>query len=285
VTILDPEDMQRLGMGALLAVARGSDEPARLIILDYNPGQQQTAPVVLVGKGVTFDTGGYSMKTFEGMAEMKSDMAGAAAVLATLRAVAELGLPLRVIGMAPSSENRINGRAYLPSDVLKAMNGKTIEVISTDAEGRLLLADALTYADRYHPQAVIDLATLTGAAVIALGANQAAGLFANNQSLAEALIQAAGVSGERIWQLPLFEEYLESIRTEVADVKNTGGRNGGVGTSAIFLREFIGSYPWAHLDIAPMAYSDRAQGYMPKGATGFGVRLLLTYLQRLAQSQ
>jgi leucyl aminopeptidase len=212
------------------------------------------------------------------MEEMKSDMAGAAVVVGAMQGVAQLDLPLHIVGMAPACENLPSGHAYKPGDVLKAMNGKTIEVISTDAEGRLILADALCYAARYNPTAVIDLATLTGACVIALGDMVAAGIFSNEDELSLKLREAGASAGEKLWPLPLYEEYKDKIRSEVADMKNTGGRYGGVGTSAILLKEFT-SYPWAHLDIAPMALSDSSGPYMPKGATGFGVRTLIEFLR------
>jgi leucyl aminopeptidase len=274
--VMSLEQMAELGMGALLGVTRGSDEPPQFIILEHKPDAGR--PVILIGKGITFDSGGISIKPSERMEEMKSDMAGAAVVVGAMQAVAQLDLPLHIVGMAPACENLPSGHAYKPGDVLKAMNGKTIEVISTDAEGRLILADALCYAARYNPTAVIDLATLTGACVIALGDMVAAGIFSNDDTLSLKLREAGASAGEKLWPLPLYEEYKDKIRSEVADMKNTGGRYGGVGTSAILLKEFT-SYPWAHLDIAPMALSDSSGPYMPKGATGFGVRTLIEFLR------
>ncbi len=286
VTVLEREEMRELGMGALLAVAQGSDEPPKFIILDYQPEPRQegaTPPtVVLVGKGITFDSGGLSIKPAEGMEEMKSDMAGGAAVLGALQAIADLNLPVHVVGLIPATENVINGHAYKPADIVRAMNGKTIEIISTDAEGRLILADALVYAKRYAPQAVVDLATLTGACITALGKGQAAGLFGTNEKLIEQLKAASASTGERIWQLPLYDEYSEVMKSDVADLKNSGGRYSGVGASAAFLKAFAEGYPWAHLDIAPMAYLDKDKPYTPKGATGFGVRLLVQFIRNLA---
>jgi leucyl aminopeptidase len=286
VTVLEREEMRELGMGALLAVAQGSDEPPKFIILDYQPEPRQegTTPptVVLVGKGITFDSGGLSIKPAEGMEEMKSDMAGGAAVMGAVQAIADLNLPVRVVGLVPATENVINGHAYKPADIVRAMNGKTIEIISTDAEGRLILADALVYAKRYAPQAVVDLATLTGACITALGKGQAAGLFSIDEKLAEQLKRASASTGERIWQLPLYDEYSEVMKSDVADLKNSGGRYSGVGASAAFLKAFAEGYPWAHLDIAPMAYLDKDKPYTPKGATGFGVRLLVQFVRDLA---
>jgi leucyl aminopeptidase len=267
---LNLEQMAELGMGAFMGVTRGSDEPPQFIILEHKPGAGQ--PVIFVGKGITFDSGGISIKPSEHMEEMKGDMAGAAAVIGAMQAVAQLDLPQHVVALAPACENLPSGHAYKPGDVLKAMNGKTIEIISTDAEGRLILADALCYADRYHPAAVIDLATLTGACVVALGDRVAAGLFSTDESLSAKLREAGAKVGEKLWPLPLYEEYKDKIKSEVADMKNSGGRQSGVGSSAIFLKEFT-SYPWAHLDIAPMSLGDKGI------ATGFGVRTLVEFLR------
>jgi leucyl aminopeptidase len=276
VQILEEAELRKLDMGALLGVTQGSDAPCKFVILDYKPaGTEEQAPLIFVGKGVTFDTGGISIKPSEKMDEMKSDMGGAAAVIGALQAIATLGLSRRVIGITPLVENMPDGKAYRPGDVLRASNGKTIEVISTDAEGRLILADALVYAGRYKPAAVVDLATLTGACVVALGEDVAAGMFGTDDALKQRLMGASGTSGERLWPMPLWEDYKDRIKSDTADMKNSGGRYGGVGTSAWFLREFAEGYPWAHLDIAPMALSERDRPYMPKGATGFGVRLLV----------
>jgi leucyl aminopeptidase len=274
--VLNIEQMAELGMGALMGVTRGSDEPPAFIILEYKPDAGQ--PVIFVGKGITFDSGGISLKPGEGMGAMKGDMAGAAAVIGAMQAVAQLDLPLHVVALAPACENLPSGHAYKPGDVLKAMNGKTIEIISTDAEGRLILADALCYADRYKPSAVVDLATLTGSCVVALGENVAAGIFSNDDDLSAKLREAGAKAGEKLWPLPLYEEYRDKIKSEVADMKNSGGRTGGVGTSAIFLKEFA-SYSWAHLDIAPVESDDKGGPYQPKGATGFGVRTLVEFLR------
>jgi leucyl aminopeptidase len=277
----DSEWMREQKMGALLAVTQGSVNPPQFVELDYRGAD--TAPIIFVGKGITFDSGGISLKPAEGMEAMKNDMGGAAAVIGAVEAVARLKLPLHVMGLIPTCENLPSGTAYRPADVLTARNGKTIEVISTDAEGRLILADALCYAADFKPQAVIDLATLTGACVIALGENVAAGFFCNDDDLARQIKIASNNTNEKLWRLPLYDEYRDKIRTDNADIKNTGGRYGGVGSSAVFLEEFT-SYPWAHWDIAGMATD--TVGYTPltprvrlpyviRGGTGFGVRALV----------
>jgi len=267
-------------MGAYLSVAKGAGEPPKFIVIEHNGERNDLATVVLIGKGITFDSGGISIKPSDGMGEMKSDMAGAAAVLGTMKSVGILNLPFKIIGIAPCTENMPDASAYRPSDIVTASNGKTIEIISTDAEGRLILADALVYAKKYNPMAVIDLATLTGACVIALGKGIAAGLFSNDQNLQEKLVASGEVTHDRVWPMPLWDDYKKAIKSEVADMKNTGGRNGGVGASAIFLKEFI-DYPWVHLDIAGMAFSDKDDAYIPAGGTGYGVRLLVDFLRNL----
>jgi leucyl aminopeptidase len=234
--------------------------------------------VVLVGKGITFDTGGISIKPSEKMDEMKSDMAGAAAVLGAMKVIGSLKLPVHVVSITPCTENMPDAHAYHPADVVTASNGKTIEIISTDAEGRLILADALVYASRYDPKAVVDLATLTGACVTALGKNIAAGLFCTHPDLSDKLVASGNYTHERLWPMPLWDDYLKSIESNVANIKNSGGRFGGVGTSAIFLKEFT-AYPWAHLDIAGMALAEKEEGYIPVGGTGYGVRLLVDFLR------
>ena len=278
LTIGDRDWAAERNMGAFLAVAQGAGKPPKFIVLEHHAGTQKEATLVLVGKGITFNSGGLSLKQSENMGAMKSDMGGAAAVLGAMKAVGMLDLPLHVIGIAPCTENMPDANAYRPADVITASNGKTIEIISTDAEGRMILADALVYAGRYQPKAVVDLATLTGACVIALGKDMAAGLFSNDESLAERLLNSSQATGERLWRLPLWDDYKQSIESDVADIKNTGGRMGGVATSAIFLKEFT-DYPWAHLDIAGMALTDKASGYKPSGGTGFGVRLLVDFLR------
>lgn len=278
VTIGDREWAATHNMGAYLAVAAGAGEPPKFVIMEHNADRTDWPAIVLVGKGITFDTGGISIKPSEGMWTMKGDMAGAAAVVGAMKAVGALNLPLRVVGITPCTENMPDAHAYRPADVITASNGKTIEIISTDAEGRMVLADALVYAKRYEPAAVVDLATLTGSCVVALGKGVAAGLFVNDEGLRDRLLSAAQETNERLWQLPLYEDYRRSIDSDVADMKNSGGRMGGVGTSAVFLQEFT-DYPWAHLDIAGMGLSDKAGDYGPVGATGFGVRLLVRFLQ------
>jgi leucyl aminopeptidase len=282
--VIGVSEMRELGMGALLGVANGSREEPQFIVLEYWPGATSvdTAPIVLVGKGITFDTGGYSIKQANDMPEMKSDMAGAAAVLGAVRAAAMLNLKMPVVGLVPACENMISGYAYRPADILTALNGKTIEITNTDAEGRLILADALSYAKRYSPAAVIDMATLTGAAMIALGRGGAAAVFSDADQLSRRLIAASESSGERVWPMPLFPDYVEWMRSDVADLKNSSGdRLCGVGASAAFLKEFADGYPWAHIDIAPMAYAVKGQIVKPYGVggTGFGVRLMTALIE------
>jgi leucyl aminopeptidase len=276
--VLDEAKMKKLGMGSLLGVAQGTDEPAKFIILEHNAGGDDLDTIVLVGKGITFDSGGISIKNRDGMEAMKGDMAGGAAVLGTMRAVAALDLPLHVVGLVPATENLPSGKAYKPGDVVRAMNGKTIEVVNTDAEGRMILADALAYAARYQPKAVVDMATLTGAIVVTLG-HQAIGLFSNNDDLAARLESAGQTTYERVWRLPLFKEYGEQLKSRVADVKHVGGRPAGSITAAFFLSKFVGDFPWAHLDIAGRAWTDEDKPYTPQWATGVGVRLLMQFLR------
>jgi len=278
LTVGDREWAAAHKMGAYLAVAKGAGEPPKFIVLEHNAGRTDLDKLVLVGKGITFDTGGISIKPTEHMSDMKSDMGGAAAILGTMKTVGALGLPLHVIGIAPCTENMPDANAYRPADVITASNGKTIEIISTDAEGRLILADALVFAQQYSPMAVIDLATLTGACVVALGEGVAAGLFCTDDGLREKLVASGDTVRERVWPLPLWDDYKRFIKSNVADMKNSGGRNSGVGSSAIFLKEFT-SYPWAHIDIAGMALSDKDNAYIPTGGTGFGVRLLVDFLR------
>ncbi len=267
-------------MGAYLAVAKGAGEPPMFIVLEYNRERMDLDTVVLVGKGITFDTGGISIKPSDKMDEMKSDMAGAAAVLGAMKAIALLKLPVRVVGLAPCTENMPDAYAYHPADIITASNGKTIEIISTDAEGRMVLSDALVYAQHYKPKAVIDLATLTGACVVALGEAVSAGLFCSADWLRDKLLASAAATHERLWPMPLWDDYKKKIKSEVADMKNSGGRYGGVGASAIFLKEFT-DYPWAHLDIAGMALIEKRDEspYIPAGGSGYGVRLLVDLLR------
>ncbi len=284
---LDRKQMEALKMGALLAVAQGSDTPPRFIILEHNTDRaEELDTIVLVGKGVTFDTGGYSLKSKEGMRTMKTDMAGAAAVIGAMQVIGALDVPLHVVGLAPASDNMIGSHAYRPQEVFTASNGVTIEINSTDAEGRMLLADALVYAGRFHPVAVVDIATLTGACVVALGKGMAAGLFSTDDHLRETLLSAAQATGERLWPMPLFPEYEKQLESKTADIRNSGERGGGVGSSATFLKHFVDYPAWAHVDMAGMAFDIPDTPYIPaKSATGFGVRLLTEFVRRWSSSQ
>jgi leucyl aminopeptidase len=278
--VLDKKEMGKLGMGALLGVSRGSHEPPALIVLEYFGASKKKAPTVIVGKGVTFDTGGISLKPPAGMDEMKMDMSGAATTLATLQAVSSLKLPINVIGIVAAAENMPGGSAIKPGDILKSMSGKTIEVLNTDAEGRLVLADALCYAQRYKPKEVIDLATLTGAVLMALG-HQAAAVIGNNPAMIQRLKDAGDETGERVWELPLWEEFDKATKSDIADLKNIASPGVGAGTSmgAAFLKPFAGDQPWTHIDIAGTAWGfDKP--YTTKGPSGYGVRLLINYLQQ-----
>ena len=275
LTLLDEKAIVAEGLGGLAGVAQGSDEPARLIQLVYDPPGGAEASVALVGKGITFDSGGLSIKTAEGMETMKTDKSGAAAVLAAMSVIAALGPPVRVLAIIPATENMPGGAALKPGDVLTARNGKTIEVLNTDAEGRLVLADGLSLAVEAEVDAIIDVATLTGACVVALG-RKIAGLMGNHAGWIDQVGQAAARAGEEVWPLPLHEDYRKQIDSDVADIKNIGGgRYAGALTAGLFLREFVGGIPWAHLDIAGPARSDEDEGYLQKGGTGFGVRTLV----------
>ncbi|MGE3615666.1 MAG: leucyl aminopeptidase [Gemmatimonadales bacterium] len=274
-TVFDRARQEAEGMGALLAVAQGSVNESRFIILEHRGGTG--APVVLVGKGVTFDTGGISIKPAQSMEDMKYDMSGAAAVLGAFEMIGIAKPKLNVIGLIPSAENMPSGSAYRPADVVKSHFGKTIEVVNTDAEGRLLLADALSWARRYEPACVIDIATLTGAIGIALGFS-AAGLMGTDAALVAEILAAGERAHERAWQLPLWDDYRDLIKSDIADVKNSGGRPGGSITAGMFLKEFVEGYPWAHLDIAATAYTDREDAASAKGPTGMGVRLFGEFL-------
>ncbi|TMQ68390.1 MAG: leucyl aminopeptidase, partial [Candidatus Eisenbacteria bacterium] len=269
----------RLGMGALLAVGRGSVHPPRFVALERGSGPRT---VVVIGKGITFDTGGISLKPRENMHKMKYDMSGAAAVLGLFSALPTLDLPFRVVGLVAAAENMPGGGALKPGDIVRAMDGTTIEVTNTDAEGRLVLADALAYSRRYEPEAVVDLATLTGAISIALG-NLSAGLFTDDDALASELLEASSRSGERLWRMPVWDEYAHEMRGEVADLVNSSGaREGGAILGAVFLKQFARGLRWAHLDIASTAWSPVDRPHEPRGPTGFGVRLLLEWLSRRA---
>lgn len=271
--VLSEADMKKLKMGSLLSVSRGSREPAKLIIMDYKGGKKGDAPVVLVGKGLTFDAGGISIKPAGGMDEMKFDMCGGASVFGAMHAIAEMELPLNVIGVVPSSENLPDGAANKPGDIVTSMAGKTIEILNTDAEGRLILCDALTYVERFKPAAVVDIATLTGACVVALG-NHASGLFSNSNKLANELLSAGESAGDRAWQLPMWEDYTKQLKSNFADLANIGGRNAGAVTAACFLNEFTEAYDWAHLDVAGTAWHSGGN----KGSTGRPVPLLVEFL-------
>lgn len=275
-TVLGEKDMRQLGMNILLAVSRGSGRKAKLVILEHAPeGQADAQPLVLVGKGITFDTGGISIKPSQNMGAMKNDMAGAGAVVGAMEAIARLNLPRRVIGVAVCVENMPDGKAFRPGDIWTGITGKSAEIISTDAEGRLVLADALGYVARFNPAAVVDLATLTGAIGVALG-SQAAGLFANDAALQDALLAAAERSQERLWPMPMYDEYKDEIKSDMAEVQNSAGRMSGVSASAKFIEHFTEGYPWAHLDIASMVWAKGDQNpLIPKGASGYGVRLLV----------
>jgi leucyl aminopeptidase len=273
VQVLTEPQMKRLGMGSLLSVTAGSAEPARLIVLRYRGPGRPRAPIALVGKGITFDTGGISLKPGPQMDEMKYDMSGAGTVLAVLQAVAEIGLPLDVVGLLPACENMPSGTATRPGDIVRSMSGQTIEILNTDAEGRLILCDALTYALRFKPAAMIDVATLTGACVVALGKHRS-GLLSNSDDLAEALLASGEAADDPAWRLPLGEEYMEQLKSPFADVANIGGREAGTITAAAFLSRFVGNTDWAHLDIAGTAWVTSPQ----KGSTGRPVPLLVEYL-------
>jgi leucyl aminopeptidase len=273
VEVLERREMEKLGMGALLSVAKGSRQPPKLIELSYRGGAKSAKPVVLVGKGITFDTGGISIKPAAEMDEMKFDMCGAASVLGTMRAIAELRPKLNVVGLVPTTENMPGGAASKPGDIVKSMSGQTVEILNTDAEGRLILCDALTYAERFAPAAVVDIATLTGACVIALG-HVASGLFANRDELADEIAAAGRNAWDRAWHMPLWEDYQEQLKSPFADFANIGGRPAGSVTAACFLARFTGKYAWAHLDIAGTAWTSGKN----KGATGRPVPLLTTFL-------
>ena len=275
VEVLDRAGIEDEGLAGLATVGRSAENGPRFIVLEHRKGGDD-APVVLVGKAVTFDSGGISIKPTAGMEDMKFDMSGGAAVLGAMEAVGGLDLPLNVVALVPATENLPGGGAFKPGDVLRMHSGKTVEILTTDAEGRLILADALSYAGRYEPAAVVDCATLTGACRVALG-DHASGLMGNDEDLIAEIQTAGEATGERAWPLPLFDEYTEQIRGDVADIKNSGGRNGGALTAGAFLKEFA-DFPWAHLDIAGTAYQKKGNAYTPKGATGVPARLLVEFL-------
>ncbi len=282
LSVLEREQMQGLGMGALLGVAQGSQQPPKFIVLHYRGGNSAEIDVALVGKGITFDSGGISIKPSEKMGEMKGDMAGGAAVMVAISAIAQLKPKINVIAVIPATENLPSDSALKPGDILTAMNGKTIEIISTDAEGRLVLADALGYAKKLGAKLIVDVATLSGACRVALG-DVCSGAFGNNQELADKVIAAGAEAGELIWQMPMYEEYKEQNKSEVADIKNVGGRYGEAITAAQFLAEFAGDTPWVHLDIAGTSMREKEQTYLVKGATGVPVRTLVNLVLSLAK--
>ena len=282
VTVLGPEELEAERMYALLSVAQGSDQEPRLIVLRHTGGPDGEAPLVLVGKGLTFDAGGISIKPASGMQDMIFDMSGGAAVIGAMQAVAELNVPLNVVGIVPSSENLISGRAMKPGDIIGSREGKTIEVVNTDAEGRLILADALSYAQTFNPSTIVDCATLTGSIVVALG-HHAAGVFSTDDDLVDELRDAGDRAGERCWPLPLWDDYRRQIDSQVADLVNVGGRAGGSITAACFLKEFVGECRWAHLDIAGTAYGEGKLSYQRKGAAGFPTRLLVDWVRSRAR--
>ena len=276
VKVLERADAGKEGMGAFLSVARGSMEPPKFIVLRYNGGKG--APIALIGKSITFDSGGISIKPGEGMEKMKYDMAGGAAVLAVIKAAAEMRLRVNLIGVLPATENLPGGSASKPGDVVTSVGGKTIEIISTDAEGRLVLADAIGYIKKMRPKAIIDIATLTGACSVALG-NEAIAMMGNDRALLDRLKAAGDEVYERVWEMPLYEEYMDYVKSDIADLKNSGGKTGSLATAGYFLKEFAGDMPWVHLDIAGTAWTEKDRPYTAKGATGIGVRLLLNFLK------
>ena len=278
VRIMNERDIRRLNMGGLLAVSQGSARPPRFIVLEHNRQAGRKGRIALVGKGVTFDSGGISIKPSAGMAEMKMDMAGAAAVLATVYTAARLKIPVHLIGLIPATENLPGGKALKPGDIVRHLTGLTSEVDNTDAEGRLILADALGYGTRYKPDLMIDLATLTGACVVALG-HEATGMMGNCPSFMSRLQESGETTYERVWPLPLFKEYERLIKSDIADLKNVGGRWAGAITAAVFLKKFVGDTSWIHLDIAGPAIMEEPFEYIPKGASGVGVRVLIDFLR------
>ncbi|HEX7812955.1 MAG TPA: leucyl aminopeptidase [Burkholderiales bacterium] len=277
VDVLDRKDMEKLGMGSLLSVADGSRQPPKLIVIEHRGGPKKQKPVVLIGKGITFDTGGISLKPSAEMDEMKYDMSGAGSVFGALRAAAQMKLPLNVVGIIPATENMPDGNATRPGDIVTSMSGQTIEILNTDAEGRLILCDALTYSERFDPAAVIDIATLTGACVIALG-HVASGLFSNDDKLAAELLAAGQTAADRAWQMPLWDDYQEQLKSNFADMANIGGRPAGSVTAACFLARFARKFKWAHLDIAGTAWKSGRE----KGSTGRPVPLLTQFLMKRA---
>lgn len=276
VKVLERKDAERFGMHLYLSVSKGSMEPPKFIILEYKGSKDR--PLTLIGKSITFDSGGISLKPSEGMEKMKYDMSGGAAVLGIFKAVSELRIPLHLIGILPATENLPGGSATKPGDIVRAINGKTVEIINTDAEGRLIIADAIGYAKRFKPKAIIDIATLTGACTVALG-NEAIAMMGNDRPLLEMVKRSSENTNERVWEMPLYDEYKEYLKSDAADIKNTGGKSGSLVTAAYFLYEFAEKTPWVHLDIASTAWVEKDKPYIPKGASGIGVRLLLDLIK------
>jgi leucyl aminopeptidase len=282
-TVFGPRELEKMKMGAILGVGRGSAQPPRLIQLEYKPAGKVTKTVCLIGKGITFDSGGISLKPADGMEKMKYDMSGGAAVIGAMSAIGRLKpAGVRVIGLVAAAENMPGGRALKPGDVLTASNGMTIEVNNTDAEGRLVLSDAIAYAHKFKPDAVVDIATLTGAVLIALG-TQCSGIMGNDQKLVDTLVACGDRTGERLWQLPTWPEYNDLLRSDVADMKNSAGREAGTIAGAMFLGKFAGNLKWCHLDVAGTAWNDRDKPYAPKGSAGIGVRLFVEFVETMAR--
>ena len=282
-TVFTTQKLKQLGFGGLLGVAQGSKQPPCFIIMEYSGGKRREKPIVFVGKTITFDTGGISIKPSASMDEMKHDKSGGATVIGIMQAVADLKLPVNVVGLIPATENMPGGSAYKPGDILTFYNKKTAEILNTDAEGRVILADALSYAQTYKPKMIIDFATLTGACIVALG-NVASGMIGNDKKIMNLLMKSAEHTGEKVWELPLWDEYKKLIRSDVADIKNIGGRGAGTITAAAFLSHFVGEYPWVHLDIAGTAWTQEGtpkKSYIKKGATGVGVLLSIDFLRSL----
>ena len=283
VKILDKYQMENVGLNGIVSVGKGSENPPKLIIMEHNHGISGEKPILLVGKAVTFDTGGISIKPSDKMDEMKFDKSGGCNILGIFKALSMLNVPINVVGIVPSVENMPSSSSYRPGDIIKMYNGKTVEVLNTDAEGRLILADALSYGiERYSPKCIIDFATLTGACIIALGSN-VAGAIGNNDILIQKIVKMSEETDEKIWQLPLFEEFFDLIKSNIANIKNIGGRTGGAITAAAFLSHFVDDVPWVHIDIAGTAWTQDGtieKSYNPKGATGFGIRTILKLLER-----
>jgi leucyl aminopeptidase len=279
VTVFEKRDLEAMKMGGILAVNQGSIEPPKFIVMEYNGGTAGEAPIAIIGKGITFDTGGISIKPAEGMEKMKYDMAGGAATIAIMVAAARLGIKRNLVGLVPATDNMPSGTAFKPGDIFTAYNGMTVEVLNTDAEGRLVLCDAISYAVKdKQAAAIIDMATLTGACIIALG-TEALAVLGNNQNLIDQLLSSGDKVGDRGWQLPLWKEYNELLRSDIADMKNIGGREAGTITAACFLQRFAGDTPWVHLDIAGTAWTEKEKPYRPKGPTGVPVRMIIDALQ------